>query len=244
MDAVHLAGDQRPGVLGTGRIEDIAELLEQGLDRMVASLDRHLRGRIVLRPPWASRDRFKPKARSGFVRGPRPDWIPRRVAVLPFRNDSSHGGAGEIVMLQVVRHLAASGTLDLLEPGLVRDALLQARVTQEGGLSLAQADALEAILRVELVLTGRVTEYRERSGAWDSPVAAFSTRVLDTSSRQALWSSFSYNRGDDRVFFFDTGRVFTAHELAFEMTRSTVDTMMRWTARKVKRARAAAASLR
>lgn len=34
-----------------------------------------------------------------------------------------------------------------------------------------------------------------------------------------MWSSTSFNQGDDGVFFFDWGRVNTAHAMAAQMTR-------------------------
>jgi hypothetical protein len=67
----------------------------------------------------------------------------------------------------------------------------------------------------------------------------FSLRVIDAEKRQAVWSSVSYNRGRDGVVFFDSGRLFSAHELAFEMTRSAVRTMTRWTERQLRRERRA-----
>jgi hypothetical protein len=50
-------------------------------------------------------------------------------------------------------------------------------------------------------------------------------RVFDMKTRQIVWSSFSYNKGDDGVFFFNLGKVNTAHETASGMVRSVVDRM-------------------
>jgi len=44
-------------------------------------------------------------------------------------------------------------------------------------------------------------------------------------TRQIVWSSNSYNQGDDGVFFFNLGKVNTAHGIAAEMVRSTVREM-------------------
>jgi hypothetical protein len=53
----------------------------------------------------------------------------------------------------------------------------------------------------------------------------FSTRVFDMKTRQISWSSSSYNQGDDGVYFFNLGKVTTAHEVASGMVRSVVDKM-------------------
>ena len=95
----------------------------------------------------------------------------------------------------------------------------------EGGLSLPQADILHAALDVDLVLTGIVTEYQDFIGGVGNPKVEFSTRVFDMKTRQIVWSSSSYNEGDDGVFFFNLGKVNTAHRMASGMVRSVVERM-------------------
>jgi hypothetical protein len=92
----------------------------------------------------------------------------------------------------------------------------------EGGLSLPQADILHAALGVDLVLTGIVMEYKENISGFGSPKVEFSVRVFDMETRQIVWSSTSYNEGDDGVFFFNLGKVNTAHGISSGMVRSTI----------------------
>jgi hypothetical protein len=75
------------------------------------------------------------------------------------------------------------------------------------------------------VVTGIVTEYQDSTGVGTEPKVEFSTRVFDMKTRQIMWSSSSFNEGDDGVFFFDLGRVNTAHEMASGMVRSVVAKM-------------------
>jgi len=42
-----------------------------------------------------------------------------------------------------------------------------------------------------------------------------------------IWVSRSYNDGEEGVFFFDVGRVNTAHDLASQMARKTIELMTR-----------------
>ena len=95
----------------------------------------------------------------------------------------------------------------------------------EGGLSLPQADILHAELDVDLVLTGIVTEYQDFVGGYGNPKVEFSVRVFDMETRQIVWSSASYNEGDDGVFFFNLGKVNTAYGMASGMVRSVVERM-------------------
>jgi hypothetical protein len=148
-----------------------------------------------------------------------------RIAVLPFLNESTRRNAGEIMTLHFLRGLSDQENLLVIEPGEVRQALLMSRTIMEGGLSLPQAEVLQALLGVDLVLMGNVTYYEDYSGPRGSPRVNFSVRVLDTRSKRVMWSSISHNLGDDGVFFFDAGKVQTAHSLASAMVRAVVRTM-------------------
>jgi hypothetical protein len=228
MDGAHAAGDERFGWLGTGLTDDPDEVLDRVLSRVLESLDRFLEGRAPDRAPRSSRRRFRPRTFAGSVLSVPQTGRRARIAVVPFLNDSAFREAGEIVMLQFVRQLHATGTFQIVEPGVVRAALLQARVIQEGGgLSLSQADAVRSLLRVDAVVTGRVGSFREARGDPRGPEVSFTAHVLDTESRQVVWSGFSFNRGADSEALFQAGRLTSAHQLSFEMTRSAVDAAVR-----------------
>jgi len=68
-----------------------------------------------------------------------------------------------------------------------------------------------------------VMEYQDYIGGWGNPKVEFSTRVFDMKTRQIVWTSSSYNQGDDGVFFFNLGKVNTAHGMATGMVRSVVE---------------------
>lgn len=222
-----LTGDQAPGFLGLGLIRSVSALKEKVLARMAdqtaGALHHSPLEEAFDRPREGAGRRFRPRtlfrapvtSEGGHGLG--------RVAVLPFFNESGRQNAGELVALHFVRELAGRPGVSIIEPGVVRQALLQARVIQEGGLSLSQADVLRADLGVDLVVTGRVLDYQEAGTAAVVPRVAFSVLGISTAKRQVVWTSSSHNRGNDRVFFFDAGLVRTAHQLTSEMVRSTVD---------------------
>ncbi len=229
-ESVDLAGDQAPGVLGLGLIHDPSVLARRALARIAGELSAYLHGASP-RPSAAEsaaqeirspQRRFRPR---GFYRAPAPPAgrPVLRVAVLPFRNDSPRTSAGELMTLHFVELVHAAGGLEVIEPGVVRQALLQTRMIQEGGVSLAQADVLREVLGVDLVIAGRVMDYEDRRGASAAPLVDFSAQGIDPAKRQVVWTSFSYNRGDDRVFFFDAGRIYTAHGLATRMAAAVVN---------------------
>jgi TolB-like protein len=226
-DSIALAGDAEPGFLDMGHVADAGILQARVIDHLVGSLLAAL-GRPALEgareedePP--SGRRFRPDRqyrRPGFPAGRWTDeGRPVRVAVLPFANESGRPDAGDLLGLHFVGELCRRGEIEVIEPGVVRQTLLEARLILGGGLSIPQADLLGETLGADLIVVGEVTSYHDPSGLWGSPAVAFTTQAIDTGSRQLVWASISDNHGDDRVVFFDLGRVRTAHDLARAMAR-------------------------
>lgn len=234
MDGVAMAGNDAPGILGIGRIDDPRVLWDKVKEKVAASLadllavskPRDGRGLAAgSESHELETEKYLPKS---FYRGGAKPVAGRDkllIAVLPFFNDSTRRNAGEIMALHFVRRLSERDEFEVVDPGVVRQALLMSRTIMEGGLSLPQADLLHAMLGVDLVLTGIVFEYDDYSGPWGNPKVNFTARVYDMKTRQVDWASISYNRGDDWVVFFNQGKVNTAHAVASGMTRAVVETM-------------------
>ncbi len=224
MDGVGMSGNDAPGFLLLGLINDPAVLWNKTKGKVVESLAEYLSGNAGQGLGMVEK-RFLPKSFHGV-----PPKVPEgketlSIAVLPFRNESTRRNAGEIMALHFIGALSRTGRIDVVEPGEVRQVLLRSRTIMEGGLSLPQADILHAALNVDLVLTGIVTEYQDYTGGWGNPKVEFSARVFDMKTRQIVWSSSSYNQGDDGVFFFNLGKINTAFAMASGMARSTVEKM-------------------
>jgi len=221
MEGIGLAGDDAPGVLGIGLIENPMVLRETAVNRLAASLSDFLSDKNKEIDASKKRKKFLPKiAYRSEVIDPE---LKYRVAVLPFFNVSERKYAGEIISLHFVRHLLAYGNFDIIEPGVVRETLLGLRVIMHDGLSLANADIVFSILNADLILTGKVIDYQDYEGSSGTPKVDFSALLIERKSREVVWSSKSYNQGDDGVFFFDVGRVNTAHVMASEMVSNVVD---------------------
>ena len=224
MDSAAMAGNDAPGFLLLGLINDPRVLWGKAKDQVVNSLTAYLSGKTT-REVRKAQKKFRPKSFLGTPPKPPDGKETFSVAVLPFRNDSTRRNAGEILALLFVKELSKREDIDVVEPGEVIQTLLRSRTIMEGGLSLPQADILKAALNVDLVLTGIVMEYQDYIGGWGSPTVEFSTRVFDMKTRQIVWSSSSYNQGDDGVFFFNLGKVNTAQGMASGMARSVVEGM-------------------
>jgi TolB-like protein len=223
MDSVQVAGHEHPGLLDLGMVYAPEVVLGDVLDAIADSLSSYLRlGSPSEESPGRPRKKFRPKT---FYRSldafsdPRPVM---RIAVLPFENDSTQPYAGQILALQFIRHLSALPEIEVIEPGVVRQALLEGRVIREGGVSLPQVDLLRVMLDADLIVSGTVRDYEEAIGEFGNPLVAFSAHGVDPQRRQIVWSSFSYSEGHDRVYFWNLGMVHTAHGLSSEMARAVL----------------------
>ncbi len=219
MDGRGPAGDDHPGLLGLGLIRDPRILLRKAVQGLVDSLARSLsRGEVAAVP---SGRRYRPTTayRSPvFEPGRR-----YRVAVVPFYDLSGRKNADKIVDLQFTDALVQFNNFDVIEPGLVREKLLNFRMIMDHGVSLAQAETLFDVLDCDLILAGSVFRYEDYQGPQGAPAVELSVRLLERKSREVVWSSRSSNSGDDGVYFFDIGKVSTAQTLAGRMARSLLE---------------------
>jgi len=217
IDGAGLAGDDSPGILGLGLIQDPKALQKKALSRLLDSLRQSLSGQKENKELEAKR-KFRPKIsfRSPVMEGKKK----YTVAVVPFFNKSERKYGAEIMSLHFVRHLKEFGEFEVIEPGVVRQQFLTLRIIMDQGVSLADAQAIFAMLNVDLVVTGQVLDYQDYQGSLGKPKVDFTAEVIEKKSREVVWSSTSYNQGDDGVFLFDWGRVNTAYAMATQMVRS------------------------
>lgn len=215
-DGVGLAGDDSPGILGLGLIEDHGVLLKKALETLVSSLGRHYQGEADNVRAEKLKRKFDPKI---AYRSPALDMGKRKytVAVIPVFNLSDRKDGGEVMVLHFIRNLKKFENFDVVEPGLVRKAFLTLRMIMEEGVSLQDAGVLFAALNVDMILSCRVLDYQDTQAGYGKPKVNFSVQLIDKNTRKIVWSSISRNEGDDGVFFFDWGRVNTAHAMASQM---------------------------
>jgi TolB-like protein len=225
MDSIGLAGDDSPGIMGLGLTEDPQILQKDSLELLSDSLTKYLSGRQDWFSPGSGSTKFQPKV---FYRSPvMTQNAKHTVAVIPFFNRSERKYAGEIMVLHFVRELARLENFEVIEPGIVRDTLLSLRIIMDDGISIANADVIFSQLDADIILTGNVMGYYDYQGPAGKPKVDFSVLLIEKKSREVVWSSSSYNEGDDGVFFFDRGRVNTAHSMASEMSRAVMEELVK-----------------
>ena len=217
MESVGLSGDDSPGILDLGLIENPIILRDKALRSLSDSLAGNLSEKRGRDPAGGERKKFRPKI---AFRSPTFDSrAPHTLAVLPFFNQSLRKYGGEIMQLHLVREMTKLENIAVIEPGVVRKELLALRIIMEDGISLAQADVVWDALNADLLLTGKVMDYQDYQGADGAPVVDFSLQIIERKGRAVGWASKSYNKGTDGVWFFDLGRERTANAMASKMAR-------------------------
>jgi len=220
MSGVGMAGDDAPGLLDLYLVEDPRILMEMAAHNLAGSLSKYVSGERE-RPdsPRASK-KFRPKVafRSPIID---PD-LTYTLAVIPFLNLSERENAGELMALHFTRQLLKFENFLVIEPGVVRNALLDLRVILSGGISLANSDLIFNKLNADLILGGQVLDYQDYQGPDGTPKVDFSSLVIERKSREVVWTVKSYGEGDEGVFFFDWGKVNTAYAMAAQMVQLAV----------------------
>ena len=217
MDGVGLAGDDSRGLLDLGLIEDSKVLLDKAVKIIFDSIDRYLSKESEGRAGYRAKRKFRPQIayRSPFL-DPNRKYT---VAIAPFFNYSLRKYAGDILVLHFAKELERFGRFDVIEMGVVRQAFLEMRIILDQGVSLVNAESIAGLLDADLILAGDVTDYEDYQGVWGKPKVSFSAQLLEKKSREVVWSSNSYNEGDEGVFFFDLGRVNTASAMVSQMAQ-------------------------
>jgi TolB-like protein len=217
MDGVGMAGDDSPGILGLGLIEDPRTLLDNGLQSLSNSLAYYVRTGKGPVPGKRRQGRFEPQiAYRSHEIDPGEKYT---LAIIPFINLTNRRNAGEMVVLQFARGLKKLENLNILELGIVRQRLLNARVIIQEGIALTDVDAVAINLEADFVMTGRVMDYQDYEFPGGTPKIDFSVQILERRSRKIVWSSQSHNAGDDEVFFFDVGKINTTYAMMGWMVR-------------------------
>lgn len=218
IDGVGLAGDDSPGILNLGLIENPRMLMEKAILSLISSLSTSLSGRGAGPTVGKPQRRYQPRTayRSPLLETDRK----YTVAVVPFFNRSERKNAGEIMVLHFVRNLKRFENLGIIEPGIIRQEFLSLRIIMEDGISLAQSDVLFSAVDADLILSGKVMDYQDYKSTWGKVKVDFSSHLIDRKSRMVVWSSMSQNDGEEGVYFFDWGKVSTAQGLSRKMIQA------------------------
>jgi hypothetical protein len=218
IDAFSRSGDDSRGLLGLGGIDDPGKLKRAAAAKLARSLTAYLRDGRVRGARCAGEKTFAPKS---IHRSNVPAEGRLRVAVLPFLNRTKFENGGEIVAREFLGQLGGSPRFEVVDPGVVRAALLRQRIILRGGVSLEDARRVLDELSADLVLSGEVHDLAQSTRGGGAPRAEFTALFLDRGGN-IMWQSRSRNTGSDAIWMFDFGAVRTAVDLVCRMAAGVV----------------------
>jgi TolB-like protein len=217
---VALSGDDAIGLFQLRLVRDYQVLENRAFEALGTSLVTYLRtGQRPADRNAASKYRPKSSYR-GLTLEPGQSYS---VAVVPFFNLSERRRAGEIMALLFMRQLSRLDAFRVLDIGVARRQLLNARIIMDGGLAVTDAETIASLVEADFVLAGRVIRYEDYEGPEGVNGVEFSATLIERRTRRVVWSSHSYNEGTDGVRFFGLGRTRTAHAMATAMVKHTTE---------------------
>ncbi|RLD93459.1 MAG: hypothetical protein DRI93_05275 [Aquificota bacterium] len=114
----------------------------------------------------------------------------RRVAVLPFQNNTNNKHAAERIRDLVSTEILARGTFEVVEKGCVDTAIREEALESPTSLDKNVARRLARVLDVQAFLAGSVDQYKDaRRGSYSYPVVSLTLRLIDGQTGTILWQA-------------------------------------------------------
>jgi hypothetical protein len=152
-----------------------------------------------------------------------------RIAVLPFDNVSREQDAGRIVTTTVITYLLSTGDFDVVEPGVVYNALTSEAVRLTEGITLDTCQKLQPKLNADAFIIGLVEEFGEvRIGPDSYPAISFSARLVDARTAEILWAATISKTGAEGVKIFDIGRISSLGKLSKLAVKAMADSLAKY----------------
>jgi TolB-like protein len=138
-----------------------------------------------------------------------------RIALLPFDNLTTTGGAGDMMTLLFFTEIGSSGPYEPVETGVVSSALESLGIRSVAGLSSEQIQAIGERLAVSRLLVGSVLESGfVHTNDGELPSVGVTLKLLDVSDGRVVWTKMQFKTGEDKETVFGWGRERSAPKLA------------------------------
>jgi hypothetical protein len=199
------------GAFGLGRAEEI----EAVVDPVVAEFMEHMRG------PMSGEPRIRREYHSCGL-----------VAVIPLEDYSQRRHGAEVLQNLLMAELVARDW-QVVEPGIVREFLLDERQMARGGVPDLVLRTLRERIGTCLVVTGEVEEFSVAPSDVDAavPKLDFGLRLINARTGRLLASINRTRSGMEGERFFARGREYSMVRLA----RSSMDGVVSWIAEEGER---------
>ena len=207
-------GESHPGFLGLQRIYELQPLLVKSVHELVSGLAADLSDEHLLAKSTRVVMENSPDPNSAHAN----DEV-RSVALFPFGNHTERDRGGDLLAAQLLVNLVRQPGIKVIEPGLVRDMLLDYRVIAPQGPSQADLSLLQTRLATDFIIVGELTRYYQSSynPVRSPPEIGFFLRAIDLASQTIAEHYATFGKGDEQVYFYDYKRHWTAYDLTDHM---------------------------
>ncbi len=185
-------------LLGLGRIDKIEKLIKKAADECFSKLNENLFGNNTKK----QNNKYKAK------------W-----ALVPFDNFSSYRNAGPVVDNVLLTELHNQG-IEILEPGVVLDIFRRYNRLPRGQVDLQVINDLQTINDVDLIVTGAVEKFQQRSSRspGSTPIFEFDARIINARTGTVLTTEALSGLGNDYETIFKMGTVNSLGDLIKKMS--------------------------
>lgn len=193
-------GEDFTKILGLGTVTSISDLVGTVLGRLTAGM--------------AAQDAFGRETETAY-----------RVAVMPFLNKSKNPNAGTVVSNLFLTRLYHSPKFIPVEYGDVRQTVVTKNIRTKGELSYSNISHFTGAMHADAVLVGVVEHFDDGHAIGSQPSVIISARLIDTRTHRMLWYDVVQRSGDDKVIFFDIGKLRSVDKVAFFAVSDAVKRM-------------------
>ncbi len=198
-DFVAAKGTDFAKILGLGGIKNIYELIPRVMEKLFVSLNN---------------ENLHRKIQSD-----------RRVAVMPFLNNSGVKNAGKIAMYLFLVELLKNNDMEPIEYGDTRNEIIKLRLKKRGELDYGNARALAEPLGAKGVLLGVVGSYSDGVNVLSTPSVSISARLIDSGKSKIVWYNSQQRNGKNDEIKLDWGKEKSAHAVAHNIVEQLVNDM-------------------
>ncbi len=169
-----------------------------------------------------------PQSESTFVRQKIDLRYVKKVAVLPFTNNTGDKFAAQRIRDITTTQILSMGIFDVVDKGVVDSALREMAIGKDKPMGTPILKRLGQRLGVQAFIDGTVNDIgSNRSGQFSYPEVSLTLKLIDSNSAEVLWQSSAHRNGYsiwERLFGLSPQDSF---QLALSLTRDMLATIPR-----------------
>jgi len=166
--------------------------------------------------------------KSTFVRRKTDLRYVKKVAVLPFANNTNDKFAAQRIRDITTTQILSMGIFDVVDKGVVDSNLQEMAIGKDKPMGAPILKRLGQRLGVQAFINGTVNDIgSNKSGPFSYPEVSLTLKLVDSDSAEVLWQSSAHRNGYsvwDRLFGLDPQDSF---QLALVLTRDMLTTIPR-----------------